>query len=207
MSNPAALLGAYRPGRTPLHRLPAGTKLLALMAVGITVVLVRGPVSGVVFLGLAVAVLASARAGLRMTVLALRGLLVMTLLLGAWHAWQNGWPRAVEVMCDLLGLVLLASALTATTAVDELIDTLVRALGPLRRFGAQPDQVALAVALMLRGIPRILAVAAETRDAALARGLERDPRARLTPLVIRVVAQARDTGQALQARGIGDEDR
>lgn len=204
MSHPAALLGAYRPGHTPLHRLRAGTKLLALMAVGIVVMLVRGPVSGAVFLLLAVLVLVSARAGLRMTFLALRGLVVMTLFLGAWHAWQNGWPRAIEVVCDLLGLVLLATALTATTAVDELIDTLVRALGPLRRFGVDPDQVALAFALMLRGIPTTLGIAAETRDAALARGLERDPRARLTPLVIRVVAQARETGQALQARGIGD---
>ena len=44
-----------------------------------------------------------------------------------------------------------------------------------------------------------------TRDAARARGLERNPRAYLTPLVIRVVAHARATGDALHARGIGDD--
>ena len=44
----------------------------------------------------------------------------------------------------------------------------------------------------------------QTGDAARARGLERDPRARLVPLVVRSVAHARATGEALDARGIGD---
>ena len=65
--------------------------------------------------------------------------------------------------------------------------------------------VALAFSLMIRSIPLILELAAETRDAARARGLERSPRAYLTPLVLRVVAHARATGDALHARGLGDE--
>ena len=59
--------------------------------------------------------------------------------------------------------------------------------------------------LLVRGIPLTLEIAAETRDAARARGLERNPRAHLTPLVIRVVAHARATGEALHARGVGDD--
>ena len=73
------------------------------------------------------------------------------------------------------------------------------------RHRVDPEAVALAFSLTLRAIPTTIAIADETRDAAVARGLERSPRARLTPLVIRVVAHARATGEALQARGIGDD--
>ncbi len=44
----------------------------------------------------------------------------------------------------------------------------------------------------------------ETRDAARARGL-RSPRAYLSPFVVRVIARAHETGDALTARGIGDD--
>ena len=57
---------------------------------------------------------------------------------------------------------------------------------------------------MIRAVPTTLDLARQTRDAARARGLERDPRARLVPLVIRSVAHARATGEALDARGVGD---
>ena len=54
-------------------------------------------------------------------------------------------------------------------------------------------------------VPMTLDLANQSRDAARARGLERSPRARLTPVAIRVVAHARATGDALHARGIGDD--
>lgn len=206
MTSPAtALLGAYQPGRTWLHRLSAGTKLLGLFVAGLLLVVARGWGSGVAALVVAGVVLATSGAALGQTARALRGLAILTTMLGAYHVWQNGWPRAVEVVGELFALVLLATAMTATTPVDEILDAVTRALRPLRRFGVDPERVALAFSLMLRAIPTTLAVAEETRDAALARGLERDPRARLTPLVIRVIAQARETGDALHARGIGDD--
>jgi biotin transport system permease protein len=205
----AVLLGVHRPGTTWLHRTPAGVKLVALFVVGILTVLVRGPRVGplgaLVLVAVAAGLLGWAGAGLRTAVDALRSVLVVAVLLGAWQVWQSGWPRAVETVGDLLGLVLLATVLTVSTAVDEILDTLTRALGPLRRVGVRPEAVALAFSLTIRAIPTTIAIADETRDAALARGLERSPRARLTPLVIRVVAHARATGDALHARGVGDD--
>ncbi len=201
----AELLGLHRPGTTALHRLPAGAKLIGLAVASTVVVVARGPVSGLVALGAAGAVLAWSGAPLRATARALRWLLLTTALLGAWTVWQNGWPRAVEVVADLLALVLLATTLTVTTPVDEVMDALARGLRPLQRVGVDPVAVALAFSLMLRAIPSTILLAEEARDAAVARGLERSPRARLIPFVVRVVARARDTGDALHARGIGDD--
>ena len=198
------LLGIHRPGDTFLHRRSAGTKLLALLLASTAVVVVRGPVSAVVFVGVGVGLLAWSGARLDVTLRAMRGLLLMALVLGAWTAWQSGWPRAAEVVGDLVALILLATTLTVTTPVDEVMDAVVAGLRPLRRFGVDPEAVGLAFSLMLRAIPSTLTLAEEARDAAVARGLERSPRARLVPLVVRVVARARETGDALHARGVGD---
>jgi len=131
-------------------------------------------------------------------------LLLSLLVLGAYQWWQRGAAVAVEVVADLLTLVLAASAVTATTPADRMLDVLERAVRPLRVLGVRPDLVALAVALMLRSVPALLGTAAEVRDAARARGLERSPRALLVPTAVRTVARARATGEALAARGIGD---
>jgi biotin transport system permease protein len=199
------LLGNYRPGTTVLHRLPASAKLVGLFVAGIVVVVLRGPFTALAAVAVALGLVAMSRMGLALTLRTLRGLLLIGVLLAAYATWQRGWEQAVETVADLVALVLAATVLTATTPVDEILDTLVRWLGPFRRLGVRPERVALAFSLTLQGIPRTIEVAEETRDAALARGLQRSPRARLIPMVIRVVAHARATGDALHARGLGDE--
>ena len=52
------LLGAYRPGTTLLHRLPAGPKLAAVALWSIVVVATRGPMASPTFAVVAVAVAA-----------------------------------------------------------------------------------------------------------------------------------------------------
>jgi biotin transport system permease protein len=201
-----SLLGLHQPGDTFLHRLPASAKLLGLAAASVVVVAVRGPVSAGVFLLLACGVALWSGAAVRPLLRSLRLILLTTAALAAYTTWQRGWERGVEVSADLLGLVVLATVLTITTPLDEVLDAVVRGLRPLRRVGVDPDRVGLAFALMVRAIPTTLDLAEQTRDAARARGLERDPRARLVPLVIRSVAHARATGEALDARGVGDPD-
>ncbi|QCX29118.1 energy-coupling factor transporter transmembrane protein EcfT [Nocardioides jishulii] len=185
--------------------MPAGAKMLALMGLSTVVVLVRGPVSGLVALLLALGLVGWSGTGVRATVRTLRAFFLVAAVLLAYHLLFGTWQVAVEQVGDLLALVLLATVLTATTPVDALLDMIVRAVGPLRRFGANPEKVALAFSLVLRSIPVLLTIAAETRDAARARGLERSPRTWLTPFVVRTVAHARDTGDALHARGLGDD--
>lgn len=200
----SAPLGVYQPGTSLLHRTTPGPKLIALLAFSVAVLTVHGPRSALGFVAVVLVLAAIARLSARSLLGALRRFAVVAVLLLGFNAWQNGWPRAVEVVGDLTALILAATVLTATTAANDLLDTIVRALGPFRRVGADPERVGLAFSLTLRAIPGTLDLAAETRDAARARGLERSLRARTTPLVLRVVARARETGDALHARGITD---
>ncbi|SDO92532.1 biotin transport system permease protein [Nakamurella panacisegetis] len=200
-----ALLGLYRPGSTPLHRWAAGPKLAGLLGVGVATVLLTGPVAATGGFLAMLAVAASARIGVGRALRSLLPVLVAAALLAAYHLWQDDWRNAVELSLDLLTLALAATVLTATTPLDGMLDAIAGGLRPLRRFGVDPERIGLAFALMIRSVPEILLIASQTRAAAIARGVQRDPRALLTPTVIRVVARARQTGDALIARGIGDD--
>ncbi len=200
-------LGGYRPGSTVLHRLRPGAKLLGLLLFGIAVIAVPGwpAAAAAVAVGLGLALTAGMRS--RDVLRAVAGFIPVAVLLFAFQMWQHGWERGVEVVGGLLALILAASAVTRSTASDDLLDTIVWAIGPLRRVGISPERVALAFALAFRAIPLAIDVARETRGAARARGLERNPRAYVTPFVLRMVAHARHTGEALHARGLGDEEQ
>ncbi|MGJ9423131.1 energy-coupling factor transporter transmembrane component T family protein [Aeromicrobium sp. CF3.5] len=201
----AVSLGVHHPGTTVLHRIPAGPKLGLLVAYGLVVVALRGPWPPTAALGASVLLAASARVPLRDLWRGLRPMLLIVAVLAGFQAWQRGWPVAVEIAATVLALVLAATTFTATTPTDRLLDAIVRGLGPFRRLGVNPEKVALAFSLMIAALPRIADIAAETRDAARARGLERSPRAYLIPLTLRTVAHAHATGDALAARGLGDE--
>jgi len=205
--------GAYRPGSSPLHRLRPGAKLLGLFAFGVAIVAAPAVCRGlgvaawpVVLVALGLGLLSALVAGLRGRELGrvTRGFALIGILLFAFQAWQRGWESGVAVVAGILALILAASAVTASTAVDDMLDTVTFALRPLRPFGVSPDRVALAFALAIRSLPLAFQLAAETRDAARARGLERSPRALLVPFVLRMVAHSSRTGAAMQARGLDD---
>jgi biotin transport system permease protein len=200
----AGPVGLYHPGTTPLHRARPGAKLAGLAALGVLVVALRGPASAVALFGIALAGAAIGRVPARATARGVFPVLVTAVLVGAYQWWVRGWQVGVEVGVDLLTLVLAATVVTATTPADRMLDSLGTTARPLRHVGLPPETVALAVGIMLRSIPALLETFGEVRDAAWARGLDRDPRALLVPAAVRTVARARATGDALAARGLGE---
>lgn len=200
----AGPLGLYHAGDTVLHRAAPGLKAAGLAVMGVAVVVLSGPTTAVALLLLAVAAAAVGRLPVAPTARALLPVLVTAAVVAAYQLWQRGPATAVEVGLDLVSLVLAATVVTATTPADRMLDALTHALAPLRRVGARPELVALALGLMIRTVPELARSAAEVRDAARARGLDREPRAVLVPAALRAVGRARATGDALAARGIAD---
>lgn len=200
----AGPLGLYQPGTSGVHRAPPTVKLVLLLVAGVTVVAVRGPWSATVALGLAVLLAVAARVPWRRTSRGIVPVALTAVLVGGYQWWARGPALGVEVAFDLVSLVLAATVVTATTRADRLLDVITRAAGPLRHVGLRPETPALAVGLMLRAIPVLVASTTEARDAARARGLSRDPRALLVPATVRMVGHAQRTGEALAARGLGE---
>ena len=123
------VLGLYVPGRSPVHRLPAGAKLLALVAAAVATHWISTPVR-VGLAALAVALLfALARIPLRVVRDQTRPLLLFAVVLGAFQWLVAGWRTAVVVVGVLALLMLLAGLVTLTTRTSALLETVVRAAG------------------------------------------------------------------------------
>jgi biotin transport system permease protein len=206
MRGHAHLIAAYQPGNSAIHRAPLWLKALLLLAVAVACFAIPDAYVASATLGAVVVVHFAAKLPPARLWKPVRLMLVFLLLIGGYQWWQNGPGTAWRVVAGILATVLAANLLTATTPVDALLDGLARMVAPLRRFGADPERFALTISLMLRSIPFIIGAFDDVRDAARARGLERNLRARTLPVMISTVAYARQTGEALTARGLGEAE-
>lgn len=199
-----SMLGLYLPGRSVLHRLRPGVKLSALLFAGLGAVFVDRAWQVGIALASVVALYAVAGLSVRVLVRQARPLMWMFALIGLFHVLVNGWERAAVVVGVLLALVLLAGLVTLTTRTEDLLETLLWLLSPLRFVGVDPERIGLLVALSLRSVPVVVGIAEEVRDAQKARGLGASPRAFAVPLLIRSLRHADALGEALVARGADD---
>ena len=200
------LIANYVPGNSLIHRTPLWLKFLVVAACGTaSFLIVHWAVSLLVFAMMCGLFLLSG-AGWRRLARAIWMVAPILTIIGLFQWWQLGGPTAARIVLNILVCVVAASVLTATTPVHDLLDGVVSLAKPFQRFGADPERFALTIAVMLRSIPFIAGAFSDVRDAARARGLERNPRALILPVFISTVAYARQTGDALAARGLGEPD-
>ncbi|MFF1541740.1 CbiQ family ECF transporter T component [Microbacterium sp. NPDC058269] len=197
------VIALYRPGTGALHRAPAGFKLAVLAAGALVLSLYpHDPLSIAVSLavvgglygvsGLPVRVLVTETWRLRWLILVLAAaLLIFVSPVAAWISTG----RVVAVL-------LLASLLTLTTRMSDLLDVLHRLIRPLRRVGVDPEAVALTISLTLTMIPVIAGFAARVREAEQARDVRLGIRT-VVPLLVLALKHADEVGDALAARGMG----
>jgi biotin transport system permease protein len=203
-------LGLYQPGDSVLHRLPAGAKLLGLLASSAAAVFLQRwlPALGAYLLFI-LGLYLLAGLGLRTAWQQVRPVLFLLLFTAAMHvlAWLWGgatWHNAVAVPGMMACLVLAAALVTLTTPTTDLIDVVVRLAGPLHRFGVEPERVGLALLLGIRCVPLVAGLVSEVRQAQIARSGQFSLSAFAVPLVVSAIRQADSLGEALVARGIDD---
>ncbi|TDD73198.1 energy-coupling factor transporter transmembrane protein EcfT [Jiangella aurantiaca] len=198
------MTGAYVPGRSVVHRTPAGLKLAVLAAACTALVFARSLVAVGVATAVVVALYALARVGVRAAWGQLRPLRWLVVVLLVVQVLIADLPTAVALTARLVLAVALAALVTLTTRTTDLMAALERALRPLRRAGVDPGRVSLLMSLALRSVPVVAGIAGRIREARCARGRERSVRAFAVPLVVGVLRHADAMGEALQARGLDD---
>ncbi|QCB52328.1 energy-coupling factor transporter transmembrane protein EcfT [Rhodococcus sp. PAMC28707] len=200
------MIGLYRPGTSFLHRLPAGVKLLLLITSIVTAtVVVRTPIQVGIVAALVAALFFLARIPVKVALAQLRPIIWMLLIIGVFQVIITSPARAVVVCGVLLISVALAALVTLTTRVTDMLDTVTRALGPLRRFGVDPDRIGLMLVLAIRCIPILATIVHEVAEARKARGLQWSMTALVTPVLVRALRTADAMGDALVARGVDDD--
>ncbi|WP_405162663.1 energy-coupling factor transporter transmembrane protein EcfT [Nocardia sp. NBC_01499] len=200
------MIGLYRPGDSLLHRMPAGAKLVLLIVLIVAAtVFVRSPIEVGVVAAVVAGLFALARIPFTVAVAQLRPMVWMLLIIAVFQVLITSPARAVVVCGVLLISVALAALVTLTTRVTDLLDTVTRALGPLRRFGVDPDRVGLLLALAIRCVPLLAGIVHDVAEARRARGLQWSMTALATPVLVRALRTADAMGDALAARGVDDD--
>ncbi|WIM66801.1 energy-coupling factor transporter transmembrane protein EcfT [Corynebacterium breve] len=198
-------LGAYVPGNSAIHRLPASAKLVGLIAFIIVVAIwAKTPTQAGIALAIVVIGYLIARIPLRTAAEQTLPVLPFLLIIGAFQVWQASWFEAVALVVGLFASVAAATLLTLTTTIAELMESLESALRPFERFGLPVETISLALSLTIRLIPLMLSTVNEVLEARKARGAGFSVAAFGTPVVIRSIRRARQLGEALMARGVGD---
>ena len=203
-------LALYVPRASPVHRTPAGWKLLALVGLGVlvfawpTLPVALAALAGVLAVGLGVA-------RLPVAVLARQARAVLWWLVALFfvHALVTDLLTGTVTATRLLALVLAAAVVTATTRVTAMVAVVEWVCAPLRWVGVRPARIGLVLAMALRFIPVIAERADRIREAQAARGGSiRGLRAVTTtvvPLLVQVLQLAHTVSEALDARGADDE--
>jgi len=199
------LFGTYRPSGSPLEAVSVGWKYVLLLALTISAIAVGRWWFSLGAVLVAVAILVWAKVGVRRAVGLGLGMVVVCALIVAVQAFAGQVMAGVVIVENLVLALYATRLLTLTTPIPELVDGIATACRPLRLIRVDPDRIALAVAVMLRSLPHLLGAFDDVRDAMTARGLRRNPVAYVAPVVVRAVAYAHATGDALAARGLGED--
>lgn len=200
-------LGLYEPGSSVLHRAPAGPSFLVVLVFAAGTVALTSPW----WLGGACLLVAAgylvARIPWRRLWPLLRTVGLLVLLIGAVQWWFLGPDGALVACLRIVAALGAATLFTLVTRVDDLVSAVERALGPLRRFGVDPERVGVVVGLTVQAVGTLAGIAGSVREAARARGAERSVTAFAVPFIVRTLRYADALGEALAARGWGDRDR
>ncbi|HSI39409.1 MAG TPA: energy-coupling factor transporter transmembrane component T [Xanthobacteraceae bacterium] len=195
------MIALYLPGPSWAHRLPAAFKLGVLAAVSLLAVPFSGlaPMAGLVAAGLAVHAALGRQAWRRVALL--RPLVPLLAILFGLHWWNGDPGLGASAVLRLIGMMLLANALTMTTRMDQMMDVIEPLLRPLGWLGLSPRAVALAVAMVIRFVPLLFGLWEALNEAHKARTGRRGGWRLLAPFCIQTLRLSHHTAEALAARG------
>lgn len=200
------MLSLYRPGDGPLHRMPAGPKmlLLALVAIALAALPTAVGAAAVCAGAVVVAYVAYVVSGVGVRELGRQiwGLRWIVAITAIGQLVFLGPEPALANTARVSAALVVAVLLPLTTRVDDMLDALERGLGPLRRIGMDAERAALLLAVTITTIPVLARLAAEVREAQRARGVRPSLRAGLVPFTVLSLRHADQLGEALAARGV-----
>jgi len=200
-------LGLYEPGSSALHRLGAGWKFAGLLVFAVLAFVFSAPLPlGALVVGVAAGYLV-ARIPPRRCWQAARLVVPVAVVVFLLQWWMLSLDSAAVVGLRLLAAISAANLFTLTTRVDDLVSAVERGVRPTRRFGVRPERIGLLVGLSLQAIAALSTIAADTREAQKARSAERSLSAFALPFLVRTLRHADELGEALAARGVGDDEK
>lgn len=198
-------LGVYVPGKTLVHRLSAGPKIVGLIVFIIAVVSIARTLPAALFTAaISVTGFLLARIPARTAAGQVLPAVPIVAFFAAFQLWQVDLTAAGVLFFSLMSTIAAATLLTLTTRLADILESVEKGLRPFERLGVPAETISLAMSLTLRMIPLQLATLREVLDARAARGAGFSFSAVGIPVIVRAVRRARALSEALIARGVGD---
>jgi biotin transport system permease protein len=188
--------------RTPYHHWPAGAKLLGLcLFTVITFYLEQSLVVLSVLLAVVLAYLPGGWRFLRQGVGLIRPVFWVSIIIMSYHLATRDVEAGLVVCLRLAAAVGAANLVTLTTALEDMLDVLERAMARLSVPRYIRRRIALSVALVIRFIPELTRKGGTLMEAWRARSTKRLSWKLLLPFALLALDDAEQVAEALKARG------
>lgn len=195
------MLTLTSPIETPLHRIPVGPKLLALIALTVCLYAVQSPcLLAAALLAIAVLHLPGGPTFWRFALRQLRPLWPFIAIVLIWHAVADDLMNGTAILLRMITVVAAANLVTMTSRLSDMIAVLERICRPFAAI-IPPRRLALAIALVIRFIPVLSDRTTQLIEAYRARS-PKNPKWRIiAPAAIAALDNADHAAEALRARG------
>lgn len=199
------MISLYHKADTIIHRVPAGAKLIALVALSSflfffdNVWLALGAGAVVLLLYL------FAKIPPKTAFDQIRPVMYLLILFFFAQGFFVGWDVAFLIVARFAALILGAGLITLTTLTSDMVAAIETGLRPFSRW-VSVEKISLAISLAIRFIPVIASLTAEVREAQKVRGLESNIFAIAMPVIIRTLKMATQIAEALDARSFDSSE-
>lgn len=196
------MISLTSPVRTRAHSWPAGLKLAGLALVTMTLFMVSD--LRVLAAALAATLVLYALPGKVFFLAGLSRLSVLwpfVVILGIWHIATATYLEGAAFLLLLMTNVGLANLVTMTTALSDMIAVIRWLASPLRWVGLNTRALELAIALVIRILPRLVENSQFLSDAWRARSSRHPKWHVVVPLTLLALDDADHLAEALRARG------
>ncbi|WP_455474323.1 energy-coupling factor transporter transmembrane component T family protein [Bartonella sp. B30(2025)] len=194
------MISLYYPQNTFIHRLKPGIKLVFLAVYAIIMFMISSIAMLSLFLLLVALLYIVAKIPFRNILKQLKSVSLFLGLILFVQVIFNSWLTGFEVILRLLTLIFLASLVSLTTKVSDMVSSIEMGLSPFRYFGVNPSKFSMVLSMTIRFIPVVSEKFNEIREAQRARGLDTNVFALAMPLMIRTIKMASEVAEALDAR-------
>jgi len=199
------MISLYHRTDSIIHKLPAGGKLLALVALSSLLFIFDNVWIALTAVFVVLVFYAIANIPAKVALLQIRPVLYLLIVFFVAQGFFVGWDVAVLIVARFAALILAAGLVTLTTLTSNMVGALEAGMRPFSRWLAV-EKVSLALSLAIRFIPVVATLTAEVREAQRVRGLESNIFAIAMPVIIRTLKMGTQIAEALDARSFGASD-
>ncbi|MDD9329030.1 MAG: energy-coupling factor transporter transmembrane protein EcfT [Bartonella sp.] len=200
------MINLYISQNTFIHQLRPGIKLSLLILCGSIIFMVSSVFTFLLFLLFISLLYKIAKIPFNKIIKQFKSVWLFLVFIFIFQAIFDNWLTGFLIILRFIILISLASLISFTTKVSDMITSIEAGLRFFRCFGVNPSKLSIALSMAIRFIPVINEKFNEICEAQKARGVNINIIALAIPLIIRIIRIASEVAEALDARSYDSND-